>query len=99
MLASRGPSCTSRRAESGTLPVVRLAPLLALCLVTCASRTITLVQQHHGREFHCDRRYVEVEHEEGERGISRGCGFEADWDCRDGACQLHDAHAHGMGAP
>jgi hypothetical protein len=40
-----------------------------------------------------------VEHTEGERWISRGCGFEADWDCRDRRCELRDARAHGMGAP
>lgn len=72
----------------------------AVLLATCgANRTIALVQEQHGREFRCDRRYVEVEHEEGERWVSRGCGFQADWDCRDRRCELRDARAHGMSGP
>ncbi len=77
-----------------------LVPLLgALALATCGARRIAMVQEHHGHEFHCDRRYVRVEHREGPRFVSRGCGFEADWECRDGECELLDARAHGMGAP
>lgn len=83
------------------MPIARiLAALLSmLALGTCAARNIALVQEHHGREFRCDRRYVRAEHVEGERWVSRGCGFEADWDCRTRRCELHDARAHGMGAP
>jgi hypothetical protein len=73
-----------------------LAPLL---LATCGSRTIAMVQEHHGREFRCDRRYVRVERGDGERWVSRGCGFEADWDCRDRRCDLRDARAHGVSGP
>ena len=76
-----------------------LALSSVLALATCGTRNIAMVQQHHGREFHCDRRYVRVEHTGGERWISRGCGFEADWDCRDRRCELRDARAHAIGAP
>lgn len=102
-MASRARLCHvtgQRRARPAILPDVKLAlGLLGLLLATCGTRTVALVQEHHGREFRCDRRYVEVEHEEGERWVSRGCGFRADWECRDRRCELRDARAHGMGAP
>jgi hypothetical protein len=70
-----------------------------LGLATCGSPTVSLVQQQHAREVHCDRRYVYVDHVEGEAWRSRGCGFEADWSCRAGECALRDLRAHGTGAP
>ena len=75
------------------------AAILALAASACGGRGIAVVQAHHGHEFRCDRRYVRVEREEDDRWISRGCGFEAEWACRDGECTLIDARSHGMGAP
>ncbi len=80
-----------------TARIVALSATLALA--TCGSRNIALVQERHGREFRCDRRYGQVDHREGPRFVSRGCGFEADWDCRDRRCELIDSRAHAMGAP
>ncbi len=85
-----------------------LVILGALCVplvgVGCAGQAIARVQAAHGHEFSCDRRYVRVERVEagpadGERWVSRGCAFEADWDCAGGECRLLDSRAHGMGAP
>ena len=76
-----------------------LAIALGLFLAACGGRTLALVQTTHGQEFHCDRRYVRVERVRGQEWVSRGCGFEAEWICRDGACELRDSRAHGMGAP
>lgn len=76
-----------------------LGAIALLVSVGCGPRPIAIVQQHHGRELRCDGRYVHVEHDEGERWISRGCGFEAEWDCRAGECSLIDLRAHGMNAP
>lgn len=82
------------------MPARSLVALVALLsLAGCGARNVALVQHHHGREFRCDRRYVRVERVEGERWVSRGCGFEADWTCRDRRCELRDARAHGVGAP
>jgi hypothetical protein len=77
----------------------RLAGLLAgLALAACGGGIAT-VQRHHGREFRCDPRYVRAERLEGDRWVSRGCGFEADWRCRAGACELLDLRSHGMAGP
>ncbi|MCA9609972.1 MAG: hypothetical protein KC619_30455 [Myxococcales bacterium] len=74
---------------------------LALLAVGCGGRAIPLVQAAHAREFRCDRRYVQVDRigEDRHRFRARGCGFEAEWQCRDGECEVEDACAWGMGAP
>ena len=76
-----------------------LAIAFGLLLGACGGRTLSMVQSSHGHEFRCDRRYVRAERQRGVRWISRGCGFEAEWDCEDGECTLIDSRAHGMGAP
>ena len=74
--------------------------LLSAALAGCAGQAIQVVQEHHGHEFRCDRRYVQVERAEAEaRWVSRGCGFEADWECRSRECRLLDSRAHGVDAP
>ena len=73
--------------------------LLGLALSGCARRGIAIVQRHHAHEFVCDARFVRVERGEADRYVSRGCGFEADWDCARGSCALRDARSHGVGAP
>jgi len=78
-----------------------LSLLLGALLLGCGARGIAIVQTHHGAEFRCDRRYVRVERVEQQRDrwISRGCGFEADWECLSGECRLIDARSYGMSAP
>jgi len=82
---------------------MRHALIVAFVAVTsaCGARGISVVQSQHAHEFSCDRRYVRVERvaEVPDRWVSRGCSFEAQWDCRDGECELVDARAHGVGAP
>lgn len=73
--------------------------LLGTVLAGCGARGIARVQQAHGHEFACDPRYVRVERREGDRWVSRGCAFEADWTCPGGECELLDARTHGVGAP
>ena len=68
-------------------------------LAGCGGRVIARVQAEHGREFRCDHRYVRAERVAADRWQTRGCGFEADWTCRDGACVLGDSRAHGMSGP
>ena len=73
--------------------------LLLVAAGGCARRGIAIVQQHHAREVSCDARYVRVERGVADRWVSRGCGFEADWDCARGECALQDLRSYGMGAP
>lgn len=86
--------------RGGALPFV-LAIVTGALTLGCAARGIATVQAHHGHEFRCDRRYVRVERvaDQRNRWISRGCGFEADWECERGECRLLDARSHGMGGP
>ncbi len=78
-----------------------LALAASVVLAACAGGGISVVQEHHGREFRCDRRYVRVERvrDVEARYVSRGCGFEADWDCVHRQCRLLDSRAHGVDAP
>ncbi len=75
--------------------------MAALLALGCGGRAVPLVQAAHGREFRCDRRYVEVERlpPDRDRFRARGCGFEAEWRCRDGECVVVDSRAHGMSGP
>lgn len=74
---------------------------LAAFASACGARGISAVQAEHAHEFSCDRRYVRVERvaDAPDRWVSRGCSFEAQWDCQRGECRLVDARAHGVGAP
>lgn len=76
-----------------------LALVALLALATCGTATRTEVQRSHAREVRCDRRYVHAERLDAERWRSLGCGFAAEWTCREGDCALSDLRAHGTGAP
>ena len=77
--------------------------ILALVAVLArggAGQFIQPAPDHDALEYSDARRYVDVERAEADaRWVSRGCGFEADWECRDGSCRLLDSRAHAVDTP